>query len=289
MENALFVLDLESGGEALLTSHQGPGSFDGAFAPDGKSIYVASNLDRDLVAFGRIDLAVAGPGPIEILRERDDAELEAFEVSPRGDVVALSWNVAGKSELEIFDLATRSARPITLGTDLVSGLTFSNNGRRLAFVGRGAASPADIFVLDLTTGSGKQVTHSPHAGVALDRLVRPELVRYPAHDGLELSGWLYRPLYRPAGSAGASAYVLSFHGGPEGQERPSLRAVYQALLEQGIGVFAPNIRGSSGFGKQNLPHRVKFGSSRLLAGSGHSPSPATAPPGSPLEVSSPAS
>jgi dipeptidyl aminopeptidase/acylaminoacyl peptidase len=44
--------------------------------------------------------------------------------------------------------------------------------------------------------------------------------------------------------------VLSFHGGPEGQERPAWNGIYQALLARGIGVFAPNVRGSSGFGKR---------------------------------------
>jgi dipeptidyl aminopeptidase/acylaminoacyl peptidase len=44
--------------------------------------------------------------------------------------------------------------------------------------------------------------------------------------------------------------VLSFHGGPEGQERPSFKPLYQALLARGIAVFAPNVRGSSGFGKR---------------------------------------
>jgi len=44
--------------------------------------------------------------------------------------------------------------------------------------------------------------------------------------------------------------VLSFHGGPEGQERPVWSATYQALLARGIGVFAPNVRGSGGFGKR---------------------------------------
>jgi dipeptidyl aminopeptidase/acylaminoacyl peptidase len=82
--------------------------------------------------------------------------------------------------------------------------------------------------------------------VDLDALVRPELVRFPAQDGLELSGWLYSP----PGVAGPAPYVLSFHGGPEGQERPSFRSDYQALLGRGIGVFAPNVRGSAGFGKR---------------------------------------
>ena len=72
------------------------------------------------------------------------------------------------------------------------------------------------------------------------------LVGEEAHDGLELSGWLYRP--RDATKAGP--YVISFHGGPEGQERPYFRSVYQALLTRGIGVFAPNVRGSSCFGKR---------------------------------------
>lgn len=43
--------------------------------------------------------------------------------------------------------------------------------------------------------------------------------------------------------------MLSFHGGPESQERPYFQQDYQALLAQGIAVLAPNVRGSSGFGK----------------------------------------
>jgi dipeptidyl aminopeptidase/acylaminoacyl peptidase len=44
--------------------------------------------------------------------------------------------------------------------------------------------------------------------------------------------------------------VVSFHGGPEGQEQPAFRSDYQALVAAGIGVFAPNVGGSSGFGKR---------------------------------------
>ncbi len=44
--------------------------------------------------------------------------------------------------------------------------------------------------------------------------------------------------------------MLSFHGGPEGQERPGFNSTYQALVARGIAVLAPNVRGSSGFGKK---------------------------------------
>ena len=45
-----------------------------------------------------------------------------------------------------------------------------------------------------------------------------------------LRGWLYRP----KGIAGPRPYVLSFHGGPEGQERPIFRSEYQALVSQAL-------------------------------------------------------
>ena len=43
--------------------------------------------------------------------------------------------------------------------------------------------------------------------------------------------------------------MLSLHGGPEAQERPTFNPQHQAMVAAGITVFAPNIRGSSGFGR----------------------------------------
>ena len=52
--------------------------------------------------------------------------------------------------------------------------------------------------------------------------------------------------------------VLSIHGGPESQERPGWMywGAYAYLNAAGIAVLAPNIRGSTGYGKsyQQLIH-----------------------------------
>src|SRR5262249_27875993 len=125
-------------------------------------------------------------------------------------------------------------------------LSFSHDGKLLVTNMSGATAPSDIWIIDVETKAIHQVTHVPHAGVDLAQLVRPQLVTFKAHDGLGLSGWLYRP----NGRTGAGPYVISCHGGPEGQERPAFRSDYQSLLAAGIGVFAPNVRGSSGFGKR---------------------------------------
>src|SRR5262249_17796568 len=199
------------------------------------------------------------PGPIEVLAARDDAELAEFALDEGGATAALVWNVAGRDELAFFDLATAHSTPgPALPAETAGGLRVSRDGRPLAFVAPGPVAPFDVWVLEPRAGRRRQVTHSPHPGVDLGRLVRPSLVHFKAHDGLALSGWLYRP----RGARGPGPMVLSFHGGPEGQERPMFNPTYQALLARGIGVFAPNVRGSGGFGKRfvnldNGPLRVE--------------------------------
>jgi dipeptidyl aminopeptidase/acylaminoacyl peptidase len=72
----------------------------------------------------------------------------------------------------------------------------------------------------------------------------PSLATFRAHDGLELTGWLFRPR-----TPGPHPTLLWFHGGPEAQERPGHGPLFQSLCAHGIAVFAPNVRGSSGFGR----------------------------------------
>lgn len=245
----LYLHKLRNGREQLLTAHEGPGSFSGGvFSPDGSTIYLTSNLNSDRAVFSRIALSKKSKiGEIEEIASRDDAELGSFAITDNGSMAALLWNNAGESELEFVDLGSleREAGP-DLPAEIAGELDFSSDGRYLAMTLSGAAAPKDIWILDLVTKEFLQLTHSPHAGVDLESMVRPVLVTYPAHDGLELSGWLYHP----TGINGPTPFVLSFHGGPEGQERPRFRSDYQALLGRGIGVFAPNVRGSSGFGKE---------------------------------------
>jgi len=259
-DNDFFLVEIGTRQETRLTPHAPPAQFGGGdLAPDGRTVYLTSNDRRDLSAFGRIRLDPSGsPGPIEILAAHAGAELDGFALNDQGTVAILAWNVAGRSELELYDVRSgrRSPGP-RLSAEIASGLSFSRDGRRLAFVSSGATAPADVWVHDFRTGRTWQVTRSSHAGVDLASMARPELVQFKAHDGLALSGWLYRP----KGFVSPGPVVLSFHGGPEGQERPAFRTDYQALVSQGIAVFAPNVRGSWGFGKafvnlDNGPLRV---------------------------------
>jgi dipeptidyl aminopeptidase/acylaminoacyl peptidase len=248
--NDVFLLDLGSGEETLLTAHEGPGAFGQArFGADGRTVFLTSNADADLVALARVRTGDGGEvGPIERVCARDDAELELFSISPDRHTALLVWNVAGRAEPQLVDLDTLAVEEnVQLPGELLGGwygaVSWSPDSRRLAISVTGSTLPDDIWLLDRGAPNPAQVTRSPHAGVVLDDLVRPELLQFPAEDGVPLSGWLYRA------RNGDGRAIMSFHGGPEGQERPSFRDDYQALLQRGISIFAPNVRGSSGFGK----------------------------------------
>lgn len=110
----------------------------------------------------------------------------------------------------------------------------------------GTAAPPNVWVLNRQSGKFRQLTFSSHPGVDLSKLVRPELITFKSFDGLPISGWLYRS----QDAKGPVPLVVIIHGGPEAQERPTFLGTYQELVRHGMMVFAPNVRGSVGFGKR---------------------------------------
>jgi dipeptidyl aminopeptidase/acylaminoacyl peptidase len=241
----LYLVDIETGEESILTPHEGVALSEGPVFLDDETIVFATNVERDLMALARVKISDGVGAPLEILYERDDAEVSGIGRLANGRLLIV-WNAAGLSELTIFDSASgKMVRGPDLPAELTGDPEVSSDGTQALLTVSGSASPSDVWHLDIQSEEFSKISQTPHEGVDLASLVKPTLKTYTAHDGLELTGWLYLP----PGHKRAGPMVLSFHGGPEAQERPRFRATYQALLSRGIAVFAPNVRGSSGFGK----------------------------------------
>jgi len=150
----------------------------------------------------------------------------------------------------------------------VTGCAFAQCGGSLVLGVESGAEPPHVLRYPLPPAEPVRLAPVLAPPWPLDAPVRPELHRWRARDGLELSGWLYRP----AGALGAVPALVWLHGGPEAQERPTFNPLYQALLRHGIAVFAPNVRGSSGFGRgfvdADIRHR-RFGAIDDVAGLVH--------------------
>lgn len=178
-----------------------------------------------------------------VVAERPDHELDEFTVSDDLSTVAMLWNIHGASELQVLDLTDYTLHePIPLPGMVASELSISAGGSMLAMTVEGPSSPPTVELVDPRTGEWELVDREPSLGpVSTD----PTLETITARDGLEFSGWLFRPPDKvdPIGA------MLFLHGGPEGQGRPGYNEFFPALLEAGITVFLPNVRGSGGFGR----------------------------------------
>jgi dipeptidyl aminopeptidase/acylaminoacyl peptidase len=177
---------------------------------------------------------------------RADADLEAWTRTADGEFL-LSWNLSGISHLQPATFAGESGRPappVPAPAPVIFGLTAVPGIPDVICHGASATQPSTLWCggadrwHELETGSADSVRGLP--------LVTPEPVVIPAADGMRLDGWWYRPA---SWSAGGPA-VISFHGGPAQQERPLFNPTYQMLACAGIAVLAPNVRGSSGRGRQ---------------------------------------
>ena len=103
--NNLHLVDSASGKDTLLTPHEGVAQYFGEIARTARAVYLGTNEGRDLTRVRAVKPRRRGqPGKSEILRERADAELDGVRLNDQATIAALTWNVRGRSELELFDL-----------------------------------------------------------------------------------------------------------------------------------------------------------------------------------------
>ncbi|MEV4762215.1 prolyl oligopeptidase family serine peptidase [Micromonospora chokoriensis] len=241
----LELLDVATGERRRLLTDTGRGSTDqGWFGPGGTSVLARTDAYSELAALVRIDPARPDVTPTR-LAWRPDAELEQATPSTDGRRAALLWNTyGGRSEVSLLDLASGVQRAVAAPGEVLDDAVFAAEGDLLCLTAQGPVQPREVWLVDPATGAPRPLR--PDSGVARTdgSGVAPQLVDLRARDGLPLSGWLYRPA-----GPGPWPTAISLHGGPEAQERPRYNPLFQALVAQGVAVFAPNVRGSSGFGR----------------------------------------
>ncbi len=106
-------------------------------------------------------------------------------------------------------------------------------------------SPPVYYRLDHRTGEVSMLFDSRPA-LAGQPLARMEPVRFVARDGLEIPGYLTRPI----GAEGPTAAIVMPHGGPFSRDYIDWDPTVQFLVSRGFTVLQPNFRGSTGYGRE---------------------------------------
>lgn len=245
----LYLLDLATAALTALSrpdpraNHTG-GGFE--WAPDGSGFYYATNRGREFAALEFHDIA---SGESRVVAQTD-ADIAGVALCGREDGY-LAWTVNrdGFHDLNIRDLSTGEPVAAPSLPEGVYGLSCGADTNRMAVGVNGWATPGDVYTIDLATGTSAKVFDANLAGLDPDRLVRPESIRITARDGVELQGLLYVPDDSSRAGDGPAPVVFDVHGGPTAQSMASWNPSMQYLLNRGVAVFQPNVRGSTGFGR----------------------------------------
>lgn len=237
----LFLLDA-AGGEVVDATPEGEGEFASlCWLPDSSGFFATTNAFGEHFALVRHDLAarewrVVHDAGLDLECALDDA----------GRTLLLAANDDGWTRLELRDpetLELRAEVPLP-ARGVASDFVFSPDGSRLALAFSGPREPLQVHVYDVRSSELSRLTgDGPIEGAD------PELHRFSSFDGESIPVFLFEP-----DGEGPFPVVVTVHGGPESQWRPwysdGFGALTQHLVARGYAVAAPNVRGSSGYGKR---------------------------------------
>ncbi|GJM19211.1 MAG: peptidase S9 [Phycisphaeraceae bacterium] len=163
-------------------------------------------------------------------------------------LLAIGTNEDGYGRVHAYSLP--AMRKIEL-PDLPEGVVTVGDleGTTLVYRVSSAQQPNISYTLDLSKTHVKPVaiTAVDDQGLNLDGFIEPSLIKYTTFDGLEIPAFLYLPEGRAADEP--IPFIVWYHGGPEGQHRPTFSATRQYFVDAGFGILRPNVRGSTGYGR----------------------------------------
>jgi dipeptidyl aminopeptidase/acylaminoacyl peptidase len=239
-------LDIGSGVLLPVLPHTGKARYLAArLFKDGSGGLTICDQGSDFMAIRRF--AEEG-GNVTTVVELPNRDAEALALSPDQQRIAFAinedgWSRLGLCNLDGSDFLMLEKQP----AGVISSVAFTPDGQSLVFPLEGAAMPPAICRFDLSTEIFETLVSSQTMGLDTASFLEPAVERFESFDGCMMPALVYRPASPPPSTGYPVLFII--HGGPEMQWKPDFRADVQFLLSQGVMVVAPNVRGSTGYGR----------------------------------------
>ncbi len=246
----LFEVNLDTGATRELTPKDEAWSFSAAgYTADEKHVIVSTDYQADLANLRTIEVSSGAIAPLT--PEFDRHEVEGAVFNCNRTVLAVLLNEDGYRTLHLRKMPENKTLPTPpISRGIVGNVAFA--GDTLLYSLENANTPGIIYRWSLVDpdAAPEALTQADTQGIDVSKFDLPELITYQSFDGLEVPAFLYTP---PGYAKGTPIpFIVHYHGGPEGQYRPDFSRSVPYFLSRGFGVLAPNVRGSSGYGKKYL-------------------------------------
>ena len=244
----IVLADLATGERRVVAGGDDVSTSQPRFSPDGR--FLAFLCDRG----GWLNLWIAnaeGSGARPLIKEEFEhgppswsPGARTWAWSPDGTQVAYLRNDDGNWRVRVADVASGATRSVDESDGARAGLAWSVRNQ-LVVVHSAANAPPSVQTIDLASGSIGTVCLAGAAGLA-DGAVRAEPLSWTARDGATLYGHLFRPHRERADH---TPLLVMLHGGPTSQFGVGWNGQIQYFVQRGWTVFAPEYRGSTGYGR----------------------------------------
>jgi dipeptidyl aminopeptidase/acylaminoacyl peptidase len=218
------------------------------YLPGEKSAALTSDFENGIMRLYMRDLPAGEPR--KPFPDLDEYDIEAGAINEDRTLAAITYNEGGYGSMRVFELPSFKIIEIPGIEKGVVG-SVDIEGRTLAWTLSNARTPGLTYSYtvgsDAGGGAPAQITVADTQSIDLNKFPLPELITYKSFDGQEIPAFIFLPPNFRKGEP--VPFVVNFHGGPEGQSRPSFNALTQFLLSRGYGVMMPNVRGSTGYGR----------------------------------------
>jgi dipeptidyl aminopeptidase/acylaminoacyl peptidase len=241
----IYLYHLGSKEMKHISPHQGEVSYELTdFDADSKYLYYLTDDGEEFKYLARHDLATGNTEAVE----KPTWDIMSAKFSRHGKYRVVAVNENARTRITLTETKTGKMVPFPqLPDGDITGVTFSDDEKLMAFYFNGDRSPADLYVYDFASRQARKLTESLNLEISPADLVESKVVRFKSFDGTEIPNILYRP--HSASSATPVPALVLVHGGPGGQMRVGYIPLVQFLVNHGYLVLGINNRGSSGYGK----------------------------------------